>query len=140
LTCIWLKSGCDVEERRRGHACGNRLTHVDIAGNHDAIDRRENVRVLQVHLSSLHVRFHLLQTRLGLRDLRFRGSALGVDLFERCHGLLVSGDSGIVVRLCGVVVVLRLKPPLTEFRLRGRVEASRCRGLPELLKDSLSNC
>ena len=42
--------GGDQKQRRRLEACGDRLTHGDIARHHRAVDRRNDVRIVEIDL------------------------------------------------------------------------------------------
>ena len=60
---LHLRQVCGEDEQGwRLHAGGDRLSDVDIARDHEAIDRGRDDRVLEVH-------FVLVQRRLGLDDL-----------------------------------------------------------------------
>ena len=62
------------EQRRRLHAGRHRLADVDVARDHQAIDRRVDHRVIEVHLVLVQRRLRLGHLRFGGSQLRFGGS------------------------------------------------------------------
>ena len=74
----------DDENNRRVQAGGNRLTHIDIAGYDDPINRGNNRAVLQIRARQcdgaflgLHCSLGLMNRCDGLVETRLRGAVLG---------------------------------------------------------------
>ena len=80
----------DDEERRRRHARGDGLAHVDAALNHDAVDRRRDHGVVKVDLILIDRCLRLLDGRLRRLQRRLRrvhGDLGGVEVALRDEAL-----------------------------------------------------
>ena len=109
----------------------DRLPHVDVARDHNPVDRRADDRVLEIQL-------RLPQGRLVLADLRGGGLELGLDDLELGFGRgdgrglgvllglggLVLGDGGVVGDLGGILVHLRDQLLLPQLALAQEVAAA----------------
>ena len=65
LTCISVRSLAITNKRRRRHARGHRLPNIHVARDDDAVNRRRDDGVTQVHAV-------LVERRERLRHLRLR--------------------------------------------------------------------
>ena len=84
----------DGENRRRLQRCRHRLSDIDIARHHDAVDGRTDRRVIQIALGDRDRGVLLADLRLGLDDAgeRLRNRA-------RCDQIIRHGQIVILLRL-----------------------------------------
>ena len=94
----------DRENDRRLQAGRDRLANIDIARDHDAIDRRRDRAVVEIRfrlieraLFDFHVGFRLMKIRHGLIEVRLGGILLGKEILRAFRVYLRKLQRGLCV-------------------------------------------